>query len=100
MSEIPRRVVTGHEDDGRSVIVSDGAVPGVREIPERGVTFFEIWRTDTTPAALHAREGSEPTAEAQTVSPPPLGTRIRICEFRPGHLYRRQPSIAYAPHRF
>jgi mannose-6-phosphate isomerase-like protein (cupin superfamily) len=86
MSNIPRRVVTGHEDDGRSVIVSDGAVPGVREVAERGVTFFEVWRTDTTPAPLLAREPSEPTAGPQTVSPPAGGTRIRICEFGPGHV--------------
>ena len=73
MSDIPRRVVTGHEDDGRSVIVSDGAVPGVREIAQRGVTYFEIWQTDTTPAPLGAREPSEPTEGTQTVSPPPTG---------------------------
>lgn len=86
MSDIPRRVVTGHENDGRSVIVSDGAVPEMREIAQRGVTYFEIWQTDTTPAPLGAREPSEPTEGTRTVSPPPQGTRIRICEFLPGHV--------------
>ena len=82
---IPRRIVTGHDAAGASVVVSDGPVPVSRELAEDGVAFHEVWMTDTAPALIHA--GTEdPTAGAITVPPPGLGTRIRINEFLPGHL--------------
>jgi len=83
---VPRRVVTGHTPDGKSVVVSDAAVPVTREIPEDGVAFHEIWNTEGAPARITAVEPNEPTQRTLAVPPPPRGTRIRINEFAPGHL--------------
>ncbi|XVU23554.1 cupin domain-containing protein [Actinoplanes sp. CA-054009] len=81
----PRRVVTGHTPTGVSVVLSDAPVPVSRDLPADGVAFHEIWNTTATPAPLTATE-DEPTTAPLAVPPPPHGTRIRINEFRPGHL--------------
>jgi len=86
MSEVPRRVVTGHTRDGVSVILSDGPVPVSRQIPEDGVAFHEIWNTQGAPAVLTAAEEIDPTERELAVPPPPRGTKSRINEFAPGHL--------------
>lgn len=82
---VPRRIVTGHDEAGVSVVVSDGPVSVTRELPEDGVAFHEVWVTTSVPA--HIGAGAEdPTAGSITVPPPTRGTRIRINEFLPGHL--------------
>lgn len=85
----PRRVVTGHTRDGVSVVLSDGPVPVSRELPDDGVHFHEIWNTEGAPALVRAVEPDEPTQRTLAVPPPPLGTKIRINEFAPGHLDER-----------
>ncbi|MFJ6376138.1 cupin domain-containing protein [Pseudarthrobacter oxydans] len=86
MNEIPRRVVTGHDSKGVSRVISDGPVPVHRDLPEDGVAFYEIWQTDEMPAPLYAEEPTEPTSRDLRVPPGPHGTKIRINEFRPGHI--------------
>jgi mannose-6-phosphate isomerase-like protein (cupin superfamily) len=85
---VPRRIVTGHDSGGRSVVVSDGPVSVSRELPEDGVAFHEVWLTESSPAPVHAG-AEDPTAGQLTVPPPERGTRIRINEFLPGHLDER-----------
>jgi quercetin dioxygenase-like cupin family protein len=82
MPIIPRRVVTGHDDNGVSVFTGDGPVPVVRTAPD-GATFYEIWGTDAAPAPIDAR-AADPALDALTVPPAPNGTKIRINEFPPG----------------
>ncbi len=86
---VPRRIVTGHDADGVSVVLADGPVPITRELPEDGVAFHEVWATEGAPASVDP-ELNDPTLGPVTVPPPPLGTRIRINEFLPGHLDERQ----------
>jgi hypothetical protein len=50
-----RRIVTGHDDKGRSVVISDDAAPvppGMEVFPTRGITT--IWWSDRTPAGVEA----------------------------------------------
>jgi mannose-6-phosphate isomerase-like protein (cupin superfamily) len=89
MSTVPRRVVTGHSPDGVSRVMSDGPVPVSRVLPEEGVAFHEIWNTTGAPAPINAVEQVDPTERELAVPPPPLGTKIRINEFAPGHLDER-----------
>jgi quercetin dioxygenase-like cupin family protein len=89
MSNVPRRIVTGHDARGVSVVVSDGPVPVSRELPDDGVFFHEVWSTDTAPAPIGPEESSEPTQRSLRVPPEPLGTKIRVNEFHPGHLDER-----------
>jgi quercetin dioxygenase-like cupin family protein len=95
MPIIPRRVVTGHDERGVSVFVSDGPVPVVRTAPD-GAYFCEIWSTDAMPAPVAATE-DDPTLSALTVPPPPNGTKVRINEFPPGAVspVHRTQSVDY-----
>src|SRR3954453_15381087 len=64
----PRRVVTGHDADGRSVVLSDGPTPRSHDI---GVAVFhELWNTNAKPAPVAATE-PEPTARPPAAPPPP-----------------------------
>ena len=85
---VPRRVVTGHDANGKSVFLSDGLAPVVRHLAGEGVGFYEIWNTGAMPAPVAADE-TEPTQRDLTVPPSPNGTKIRINEFFPGHLDSR-----------
>ena len=82
---VPRRVVTGHDTNGRSVVVSDGIVPVHRVMPEDGAGFYEVWQTSATPAPIGA-DGGDPTIGSIRVPPPAGGTKIRVNEFFPGHV--------------
>src|SRR5579862_561835 len=83
MTPTPRRVVTGHDKSGKSIVLSDGHPPIELKFPERGVAFFEIWRTKASPAPLSAGE-VEPTEESVELAPKSRGTVIRILDFLPG----------------
>ena len=95
MPTIPRRVVTGHDQRGVSVLADDGPVPVVRTAPD-GALFYEIWATDAMPAPIGAAE-PDPTVHAVTVPPAPNGTKIRINEFPPGVVspVHRTQSVDY-----
>jgi quercetin dioxygenase-like cupin family protein len=95
MKFTPRRVVTGHDADGKSVFVLDGAPPVARTAPD-GAGFYELWSTAPAPAALSATE-PDPAAGAVLVPPPPNGTKIRINEFPPGVVspVHRTESVDY-----
>ena len=85
MTWSPRRVVTGHDERGRSVVLSEGAPPVHREIADAGVSFFELWNTDGARAEV-AADQPEPTQRPLRVPPASSGTVIGVNEFRPGHL--------------
>jgi quercetin dioxygenase-like cupin family protein len=82
MTWTPRRVVTGHDEEGRSVFLSDGVPPVIHSAAE-GVRFVELWATDAAPAPVAATE-PEPTERPLTVPPGPSGTKVRINEIPPG----------------
>lgn len=86
LGPVPRRVVTGHDSAGVSVVISDGPVPVHRLLADEGVGFFEVWQTDASPAPVAPTESSEPTERSLRVPPEAGGTKIRINEFHPGFL--------------
>jgi mannose-6-phosphate isomerase-like protein (cupin superfamily) len=84
-----RRIVTGHDEHGRAVILEDAPPPRVVRIGgEHGPLFFEVWNTRETPARIDRASG-EPPEEGIQLSPPENGTRIRVLEVPP-----EDPSIA------
>jgi quercetin dioxygenase-like cupin family protein len=95
MAWTPRRVVTGHDDDGKSVFLSDGAPPVARKAPD-GAGFYEVWSTAAAPVPLNAAE-PDPATGRVLVPPPPNGTKIRINEFPPGVVspVHRTQSVDY-----
>ncbi|EJL27360.1 cupin domain-containing protein [Caulobacter sp. AP07] len=83
MDRTARRVVTGHNQDGRAVIVSDGAPPVHLSDEASKTAFFEIWNTNASPAPVAATE-AEPTARPVKISPRHNGSIIRLVDFHPG----------------
>lgn len=83
------RIVTGHDERGKSVILAEGTPPNILE-KGTDIDFIELWSTRGTPTKILPTE-SEPTDGPLTVPPPPLGTRFRINVLKPGHVKRLQP---------
>ncbi len=78
-----RRIVTGHDGEGRAVVLSDGAPPHVTRPPQQpGLAFHEIWNTRGSPAPVTASE-SEPTDLHRDTAPPASGTIIRVVDIPP-----------------
>lgn len=84
-----RRVVTGHDANGKSVILSDGPPPNVRT-KGTGVDFVEIWSTVGAPAPIYSVE-PEPTDGPLRVPPARVGSKIRVNVFYPGHILKLPP---------
>jgi quercetin dioxygenase-like cupin family protein len=78
---IVRRVVTGHDADAKSVILSDEPAP---QFHDRQM-FAEIWNTAGAPASITADERHEPNDRALQLAPPANGTIIRTVDMPPGH---------------
>lgn len=77
-----RRIVTGHDAQGRSIVTEDGPAPSVHTNPKRvGYVLTQLWATDQTPAFVGNE--SDPTARPLTLEPPKNGTVVRIIEFGP-----------------
>jgi mannose-6-phosphate isomerase-like protein (cupin superfamily) len=77
-----KRVITGHDHDGRAVVVESAAPPHVfasQTVP--GTVFHEIWRTDATPVPID--NGTDPTSGPLRLPPPPLGSAVRIVDIPP-----------------
>jgi len=82
MNKPVRRIVTGHDAQGRAIIQSDAPPERVLALPHNGPTFYEIWNTRETPARIDRNSG-EPHETGVTLGPPPHGTRIRVLDFPP-----------------
>lgn len=78
-----RRVVTGHDAEGKAIIISD-APPTRSQLVggPGGPTFIEVWQTLETPALIQPQP-HEPEQSGLVLAPPPNGTRIRVIEFPP-----------------
>jgi hypothetical protein len=77
-----RRVVTGHDQDGKSVFVSDAAAPRMtafEHVP--GFVTSLLWET-VPGASVPASEG-DPAASATSWAPPPGGTNLMFITFPP-----------------
>lgn len=82
-----RRVVTGHDDEGRSVFVSDAEAETVKEMESMpGLAATDLWVTNAAPAS---NAGNEDAADRPVVLEPPAnGTVFRIVEFPPDSMWR------------
>jgi naringenin degradation protein FdeH len=79
-----RRVVTGHDPQGQSIIASDAASPHVMPImdqPNFAVTDF--WKTFATPADNGPATANDPCALPVQVAPPASGSVFRVVQFPP-----------------
>ena len=76
-----RRIVTGHNAQGKSVFVSDGAAPRSEEFKHvPGLSASLLWETPANPNVPNARP--DPTPSAPWV-PAPGGTNVMVVTFPP-----------------
>jgi hypothetical protein len=82
-----RRVVTGHDDHGKSVVLSDG--PPRQNHPMQGTAigadFFEMWSDTNVVPTLTSTPSTEPNDRAFTIMPE-SGHLIRIIDVYPPQL--------------
>jgi mannose-6-phosphate isomerase-like protein (cupin superfamily) len=77
-----RRIVTGHDDQGRAMITEDRIAPSVHTNPRRvGYHLTQLWMTDQSPAYIGNER--DPTHRPLKLEPPKGGTVVRIVEFGP-----------------
>ena len=79
-----RCVVTGHNEQGRSIILADSISPHVMPImdrPDFAVTDF--WRTKATPADNGRGAEGDPCGLPIQVAPPANGSVFRVVQFPP-----------------
>jgi naringenin degradation protein FdeH len=79
-----RRVVTGHDSQGKSVVLSDGPPPQNHPMHGAGVgaDFFEVWNVAKPVPQLTSTEAREPNEREFTIMPG-AGHLIRIIDIYP-----------------
>jgi mannose-6-phosphate isomerase-like protein (cupin superfamily) len=78
-----RRIVTGHDEFGKSVLMMDGAPTYVRDnLPQEGLVFHELWSTGQAPSVIN-RFGDPTLGENAVLHPPAGGTVLRIVDIPP-----------------
>lgn len=83
-----RRVVTGHDDQGRSIIVSDGPTPHSNapdSVPD--LVARVVWMTDQMPVSNAGNEDAAPDGFVPPIGPPANGTIFRVADFPPDSRY-------------
>ncbi len=82
MSKRPRRVVTGHDAKGRSVVLMDGESPYSFFLEKAGgLQLTELWETRSSPAD---NSGAKDAADHERrIEPVGSGTVFRIIEYPP-----------------
>ena len=84
MNQPARRVVTGHDQNGKSVVVSDGPPPQHHSMqgPSIGADFIEMWNAPQAVPLLTSVEPREPNEREFTIMPA-AGHLLRILEVYP-----------------
>ena len=74
-----RRIITGHNQEGRSIITLDG--PPARSIGEDVGGLFEIWNTDGD--AIYTTDSIDRADNDIVLSPPNNGSKFRYFQINP-----------------
>jgi len=89
MAKQIRRIVTGHNAAGKSIIAQDGFATSILELPTvPGLRATDLWETTTAPADLTS--DTDPVARPVHLEPAPTGTICRIVEFPPDAAIRNR----------
>jgi mannose-6-phosphate isomerase-like protein (cupin superfamily) len=82
-----RRVFTGHDAAGRSIIVQDAHAPNIKEMASMpGLALTDLWETA---GPLARNEGNADAANRPVkLEPPKGGSILRIVEFPPDKAWR------------
>ena len=90
-----RRVLTGHDAEGRSTFIADGHAPNVKEMASMpGLALTDLWETGSAPASNAGDEDA--AARPVRLEPPQNGTILRIVEFPPDSAWRESADAKAA----
>jgi len=90
-----KRIVTGHDAEGNSIISSCGPPPARFEIQSvPGLVFHEIWRTGDSPVPI--RNEPDPTTVPLSLVPTPQGSVIRVLDIPAGDVHEHDADAAAA----
>jgi hypothetical protein len=78
-----RRVVTGHNAQGRAIFVSDGYAPAVYDRGPGATAVTELWETGATPASNAGNDDPTVGRKEQRLPPPKNGSKFRVVEYPP-----------------
>jgi mannose-6-phosphate isomerase-like protein (cupin superfamily) len=81
MPRVPRRVVTGHNAQGKSIFITDAATPHVFQRSPGSAIVMELWETHATPADNKGNDDA--IARGFRLPPPKNGSVFRIIEYPP-----------------
>ena len=76
-----RRIVTGHDEKGKSVITIDG--PPARSLGEEAGGLYELWNTDGN--EINTLDEIDRADGEVLLSPPNGGTKFRYFQINPTH---------------
>ena len=87
MAAASRRVVTGHDADGKSVVLSDGEPPQHHGMTGDaiGADFIEIWSSPEAVPTLTSAPAAEPNERDLTIMPP-SGHLMRMIDIYPASM--------------
>jgi hypothetical protein len=88
MAKPVRRIVTGHNEVGKSIILMDGPAPNASSppaVPELVNTV--LWITDSCPASNRGSEDASPKGRQLGIEPPSRGSVFRIVDFPPDKVF-------------
>lgn len=96
-----RRIVTGHDADGKAVVITDERLTAVSRRIGANITGCEIWSTDQMPVDNSAAADAEQRAglvKRYNYVGTGEGTTFRITEWAPGHarFTHRTETVDYA----
>jgi mannose-6-phosphate isomerase-like protein (cupin superfamily) len=92
MADPIRRVVTGHDETGRAMVILDGPAK-TYELGQSGMTLFDVWRTADPPEPVRATE-ADPVEAPLDFNIPRTGVRLRYLDYPPA-----DPGAAPFMHR-
>lgn len=93
-----RRVVTGHDANGKAKVLIDGVASNERAGSAAGQYNSLMWSTDCMPCEMPIGEDAEDMGARKLGTYPPVnGTRFMIADYPPGNIPRmhRTETIDY-----
>lgn len=83
-----RRIVTGHDEQGNSVFVSDGYAPRAQSFASiPGHAMAQLWTTPANPVRLEQEH--DPTLDYASLIPPQGGTSLAMFDFPPDSVMQK-----------
>lgn len=82
-----RRIVTGHDDQGRSVFLSDGPTPNVFKSEHMPTVAQVVWAASQVPVQFSSHEEPAPRNKQFSIGPERGGVILRYVDFAPDTEY-------------